>query len=48
MPSLLRALIVIAALAGLVWSGMWALATFVEPTQREMTQTVPAARLNGK
>ncbi|RFB78692.1 histidine kinase [Methylovirgula sp. 4M-Z18] len=41
MPSLLRFLAVIAILAGLVYGAMWALATYVQPEQREMTQPVP-------
>ena len=45
MPSLFRFLFVLAVLAGIVYAGMWALATFVEPDSREMTETVPPARL---
>ncbi|MBL8587933.1 MAG: histidine kinase [Methylobacteriaceae bacterium] len=48
MPSLFRFLIVVGVLAGLVYGGMWGLATFVEPQQREMTQTIPASKLTGK
>jgi hypothetical protein len=47
-PSLFRFLFVVALLAGLVWGGMIALVAFVTPTPREMTQTVPASRLNGR
>jgi hypothetical protein len=39
-PSLLRFLTVIAILAGLVYGAMWALATYVQPVEREMTQPV--------
>lgn len=46
MPSLFRFLIVLGVLAGLAYAGMWALATFVEPTPREMEVQVPAERLN--
>lgn len=46
MPTLFRFLVVVAVLAGLVWGAMYALATFVKPQPREMTQTIPASRLN--
>ncbi|MGO9673739.1 MAG: histidine kinase [Methylocella sp.] len=46
MPSLIRFLLVIAILAGAVFGAMVALVAFVQPEQREMIQTIPAARLN--
>lgn len=46
MPSLFRFLLVIGLLAGLIYGGMIALVTFVEPQPREMSQTIPPARLN--
>ncbi len=46
MPSLIRFLVIVAILAGLVYGGMWALVTFVEPQPREMTQTLPGNKLN--
>lgn len=46
MPSLIRFLFVVGILVGLVWAGMLALVTFVEPQPREMTQTIPPNRLN--
>ena len=46
MPSLFRFLLVVAILAGLVYGGMLALVTFVEPDQREIVQTIPPAQLN--
>jgi len=46
MPSLLRFLVIVGILAGLAWGGMQTLVTFVEPQQREMTQTLPASKLN--
>ena len=46
MPSLIRFLVTCAVLAGLVYGGMFALATFVEPQQRDMTIRIPAAKLN--
>jgi hypothetical protein len=45
-PSLFRFLILIGVLVGLAYAGMIALVTFVEPQPREMSQTVPPARLN--
>jgi hypothetical protein len=45
-PSLIRFLVFVALLAGLVYGGMIALVTLVEPHQREMTYTIPPARLN--
>ena len=44
MPSLVRLLFWISVLAGLGYGGMWALVSFVEPQQREMTATVPASK----
>jgi hypothetical protein len=41
MPSLIRFLVVVGVLAGLVYGGLYALATFVEPKPREMTIRVP-------
>jgi hypothetical protein len=38
--------VIVAILAGLVYGGMIALVTFVEPQPREMTQTLPANKLN--
>lgn len=45
LPTLFRFLAIVAILAGLVFGAMFALATFVEPTPREMTVTVPASKL---
>jgi hypothetical protein len=44
MPSLIKLLVSLAILAGLVYGGMLALATLVEPTPRDMSFTVPADR----
>jgi hypothetical protein len=38
--------VIVAILAGLVYGGMIALVTFVEPQPREMIQTLPAGKLN--
>jgi len=46
LPSLIRFLVIVGILAALVYGGMIALVTFVEPQPREMTQTIPPARLN--
>jgi hypothetical protein len=44
MPSLMRFLMVVAVLAGVVYAGIFALATMVEPQPRDMTVTVPQDR----
>ncbi len=46
MPSLFRFLAVVGLLIGLVYGAIYALASFVEPTQREITITVPRDVLN--
>lgn len=46
MPTLVRFLVVIGILAGLVYGAMFALATFVEPRQGEMSERIPADRFN--
>jgi hypothetical protein len=38
--------VIVGILAGLVYAGMIALVTFVDPQPREMVQQVPPARLN--
>jgi len=48
LPSLFRFLIVVGVLAGLAYAGMWALVTFVEPQQREMSKALPPNALAGK
>jgi len=45
-PSLIRFLLLAGILAGIVYGAMIALVTFVEPQPREMSQTIPPARLN--
>ncbi len=44
MPSLFRFLIVVGVLAGIGYGAMYALATFVQPTPREITVSVPPDR----
>lgn len=41
MPTLTRLIILLLVLAGIVFAGMWVLATFVEPVAREMSVDVP-------
>ncbi len=41
MPSLIRFLIVVGVLFGVLYGIIFALATFIEPTPREITVTVP-------
>ncbi|TNC08607.1 histidine kinase [Methylobacterium terricola] len=48
MPTLFRFLAVVAILAGLAFAAMFALATFVEPTPREISVTIPATKLQPK
>ena len=45
MPTLFRFLLVLVLLAGIAFAAMFALATFVDPEPREMTETIPNARL---
>lgn len=46
LPSLFRFLAFCAILAGLAYGGMFALATLVEPQEREMRVKIPSDRLN--
>lgn len=46
MPSLFRFLVLVGILAGLAYGAMFALVTFVQPQPRDMTQTLPASKLN--
>ncbi len=45
-PSLIKFLLLAGILAGIVYGGMIALVMFVEPQPREMSQSIPPARLN--
>ncbi|WP_430911324.1 histidine kinase [Methylobacterium sp. sgz302541] len=45
MPTLFRFIATLAILAGLAFGAMFALATFVEPTPREMSVVIPASKL---
>ena len=45
MPSLIRLLVVLGVFAAIIYGGMIALVTLVEPNQREMTVRVPNDRL---
>ena len=44
-PTLFRFLATLVILGGLAFAGMFALATFVVPTPREMSVTIPASKL---
>jgi len=44
-PTLFRFLVFIAVVAAIVFGGMIALVTFVQPQPREMTQTIPPTKL---
>lgn len=48
MPSLIRLLIILCFLGGLVYAGMFALVTFVEPTPKEVSQRIPTRELLGE
>jgi len=48
MPSLIRLLITLIFLAGLVYAGMFALVTFVEPTPKQVSQRIPTRDLLGE
>jgi hypothetical protein len=48
MPTLFRLLITLIFLAGLVYAGMFALVTFVEPEPKEVSQRIPARELLGE
>jgi len=48
MPTLFRFLVFIGIVAGLAYGAMIALVTFVEPKQGEMTERIPAEKLNPK
>lgn len=45
MTSLVRFIVIVAALAGLVYGGLVALVLLVEPQQREMTVAVPPGKI---
>jgi hypothetical protein len=42
MPSLIRFLTVVAVIGGLIYGGIFALATFFDPEPREITVTIPS------
>jgi hypothetical protein len=46
MPSLIRLLFLLGLLGGLAYGAVVTLATFVQPTSREITVTIPQDRLN--
>lgn len=46
MPTLIRFVVFLAVLVGLVYAGMFALVTYVEPNTGEMTVRIPAEKVN--
>lgn len=46
MPSLIRFLVMCGVLAGLGYGAMFALATMVEPEEREIRVKIPSKRIN--
>jgi len=44
MPSLFRFLTVLSVLGGLIYGGMFALATWFDPKPREITVSIPPAK----
>ena len=48
MPSLIRFLTVVGIIGGLIYGGIYALASLVQPKPREMTVTVPPDRFQKK
>lgn len=46
MPTLFRFLFTIGVIAGVIYAGLFSLAFFVEPREREVTIRVPSERLN--
>ena len=46
MPTLFRLLTTLAVLAALAYGAIWALATFVTPTQSEITIRIPSEKVN--
>jgi len=47
MPTLIRLLVVLAVIAALAFAAMFALATFVEPRQKEIIVDIPPEKLGG-
>ncbi|WP_449394283.1 hypothetical protein [Devosia riboflavina] len=48
MPTLFRLLITILFLAGLVYAGMFALVSFVEPNPKDVVRNIPTRELLGE
>lgn len=45
MPTLFRFILVVGSLVGLTFGGLYALATYVEPPQKEVAQPVPGIKV---
>jgi hypothetical protein len=46
MPTLFRLLVILGLIVGVIYGGMFALATFVKPNVAEMSVRIPPERLN--
>ncbi len=46
MPTLFRFLSICAVIAGVIYGTMWALVTFVNPVERDVTIRIPSERIN--
>jgi hypothetical protein len=46
-PTLIRLIVSLVVLAGIVYAAMFALATFAEPRQKNITVDIPTDRLGG-
>jgi len=46
-PTLIRLIVSLVVLVAIVYAAMFALATFVEPRQKEITVDIPAEKLGG-
>lgn len=46
MPTLFRLLVIVGIMTGLGYAGLFALATYLKPQEREITVVIPADRLS--
>lgn len=46
MPTLFRFLFICAVIAGAIYGTMWALVTFVNPVERDVTIRIPSERIS--
>jgi hypothetical protein len=45
MPTLFRFLVVVGALAGFAYGGLYVFATYLEPEPKQVTKTVPGVKV---